>query len=117
MERWSAPEGRMGFSFWPQLLDPGHTLPGSYYGVSLQPCGVTGKERAASLVSFELQRSANIQGSLSPSHGIFQASSEGYASAQRQAVFRGHPTGKGVCPWEVITRDGPVLQEECCRAL
>lgn len=71
---------------------------------------MTGKERAASLVSFELQRDANIQGSLSPSHGIFQASSEGYtASAQRQAVSssedipqargyaHGKPRGMGLC--------------------
>ena len=39
MERWSAPEGRMGFSLWPQLLDPWHTLPGSDYGVSLVAVG------------------------------------------------------------------------------
>ena len=40
-----------------------------------------------SLVSFELQWEADIQGSLSLSRSIFQASGEGYtASAQRQAV-------------------------------
>lgn len=39
MERWSAPGGRMGFSLWPQLLDPGYTLPGSHYGVSLVAVG------------------------------------------------------------------------------
>ena len=48
---------------------------------------VTGRERAASLVSFELQREADVQGSLSPSHSVFQASSEGCAaSAQRQSA-------------------------------
>ena len=48
---------------------------------------VTGRKRAASPVSFELQLEADVQGSLSPSHSVFQASTEGcMASAQRQSA-------------------------------